>query len=151
MSENLVCYTDILEKSGSLFRRIWQEYQEYLTPEGSQVSPLQMYLLKLLKRESTLTPSEIAGQFGITLGAVTGFIDRVYKLGLITRTRSEEDRRLVLIQLTPEGVSQLKAFEQQRKQKHRDILNNIGLPEIIAMNQSLEKFLKVLEDLGGRE
>ncbi len=84
-------------------------------------------------------------------GAATGFIDRVYKLGLITRTRSEEDRRLVLIRLTPEGVSQLQAFEQQQKQKHRDIINKIGLPEIIAMNQSLEKFLKVLVELGGRE
>jgi DNA-binding MarR family transcriptional regulator len=151
MGENFVCDADILEKSGALFRRIWQVYQEYLAPEGSQVSPHQMYLLKLLERESTLTPSEIAGQFGITLGAATGFIDRVYKLGLITRTRSEVDRRLVLIQLTPEGLSQLQAFEQQQKQKHRDIINKIGLPEIIAMNQSLEKFLKVLEELGGRE
>jgi DNA-binding MarR family transcriptional regulator len=68
MGENFVCDADILEKSAALFRRIWQEYQKYLTPEGSQVSPHQMYLLKLLERESTLTPSEIAGRFGITLG-----------------------------------------------------------------------------------
>lgn len=151
MTENLVCNSDTLEKSGMLFRKIWQQYQVYLMPEGSQASPHQMYFLKLLEREKTLTPSEIAQQFGITLGAVTGFVDRLHKLGLITRTRSEADRRLVLIQLTPEGVSQLQAFEQQREQKHKDILKGIGLPEIMAMNQSLERFLKVLEDLGERE
>jgi len=153
MTTNLLSNSDsdILEKTGTLLRRIWQQYQAYLIPEDSPVSPHQMYFLKLLEREDTLTPSEIAEQFGITLGAVTGFIDRLYKLGLITRTRSEEDRRLVLIQLAPEGVALLQTFEQQHVQKHNAILKEIGLPRIIEMNQSLERFLKVLEDLGQKE
>lgn len=148
MAKDLVCDSDVLERTGFLFRKIWQHYQGYCITEDNQISPHQLYFLKLLEHKKTLTPSEIAGQFGITLGAVTGFIDRLYKLGLITRTRSEEDRRLVLIRLSNEGMSKLQAFERQRKQKNKDIINEIGMSEIVRMNQSLERFLKALEELG---
>ena len=77
----------------------------------------QMMFLKYLERRVTCTPSDIAQQFGITLGAVTGFVDRLHKLGLITRTRSEEDRRVVIIQLTAEGSESLNTFEEQRTNK----------------------------------
>ena len=138
---------DLLKKTGHLFRRIWQEYEEYLMPESIQLSPHQMYFLNFLDQRKKLTPSEIADQLGITLGAVTGFMDRLYKLGLITRTRSEEDRRLVYIELSEEGKNQLQAFDEQRKMKHAKILEQFGPNEIEQLNQSLDRFRLVLDEL----
>ena len=73
--------------------------------EDGDLSMHQMMFFKYLERRVTCTPSDIAQQFGITLGVVTGFVDRLYKLGLITRKRSEEDRRVVIIQLSPRGLN----------------------------------------------
>jgi MarR family transcriptional regulator, organic hydroperoxide resistance regulator len=142
---------DYLWETGNLFRKIWNEYEDYLMPENVQVSPHQMYFLKFLDLKGMLTPSEIAEQLGITLGAVTGFMDRVYKLGMISRTRSEEDRRVVLIELTEEGKKHLQVFDRQREKKHAEILNRYGTQELLQLNKSLEKFSQVLDDLRKKE
>jgi DNA-binding MarR family transcriptional regulator len=143
--------SDILEKTEVLFRKVWQQYQAYLKPAPSLLSPHQMFFLTLLERQNTVTPSEIADQFSITLGAVTGFVDRLYKLGLITRTRSETDRRQVLIQLAPPGAALLKDFKQQHRQRHQAILNRFTASELAELNQALEKFWRVLKELEQEE
>lgn len=138
---------DLLDETGQLLRKIWRDYEEYLMPYSSQISPHQFYFLNFLQRKKTVTPSEIAEELGITLGAVTGFVDRLYKLGLIKRTRSEEDRRLVLIELTAEGQKRLEEFYLHREQRHAEIIKELSEREIYELNQSLSKFSRVLNKL----
>jgi len=145
------CKVDLLDETGKLIRKIWQDYEAYLMPDSSQISPHQLYLLNYLQRKETVTPSEIAEQFGITLGAVTGFVDRLYKLGLIKRTRSEEDRRLVLIELTTEGQKRLEAFYIHQKEAHAEIIQRMNEREIQELNQALGRFAGVLNELTQRE
>jgi DNA-binding MarR family transcriptional regulator len=143
---------DLLNETGQLIRKIWQDYEIYLMPPySSQISPHQLYFLNYLQKKKTVTPSEIAEQFGITLGAVTGFVDRLYKLGLIQRTRSEEDRRLVLIELTAEGQKRLEEFYSHRKERHAEIIMRMSEREIQELNQALGKFAQVLNELTQRE
>lgn len=142
---------DHLRHTGNLFRKIWNDYEEYLMPENLQVSAHQMYFLNYLNQRGMMTPSEIAEQLGITLGAVTGFMDRLYKLGMISRTRSEEDRRLVLIELTDEGRRHLQEFNRQRERKHTEILKRFSIEEILKLNESLEKFSVVLDEFRKKE
>lgn len=142
---------DILDETGQLIRKIWHDYEEYLMPYASQISPHQLYFLNYLQRKKTVTPSEIAEQFGITLGAVTGFVDRLYKLGLIKRTRSEEDRRLVIIELTTEGQRKLQEFYTHREERHAEIIKRMSEREIQELNQALGKFAKILHGLTKRE
>ena len=138
---------DLMEETDQLFRVVWKKYQSFLMPEDSDLSMHQMMFLKYLERRVTCTPSDIAQQFGITLGAVTGFVDRLYKLGLITRTRSEEDRRVVIIQLSPQGIEPLTAFEKERKTKFARIFQKLDLPQVAELNKVLEQLNIVLDDL----
>jgi len=50
-----------------------------------------------------LLAAELAREYGIDASAVTRLIDRLEKRGLLTRVRSNEDRRVVRLALTPEG------------------------------------------------
>ena len=50
-----------------------------------------------------LPAADLAREYGIDASAVTRLIDRLEKRGLITRLRSEEDRRVVRLALTEEG------------------------------------------------
>ncbi|HZK83224.1 MAG TPA: MarR family transcriptional regulator [Desulfosporosinus sp.] len=138
---------DLMEETDHLFRAVWKKYQCFLMPEEGNLSMHQMMFLKYLELRVTCTPSDIAKQFGITLGAVTGFVDRLYKLGLITRTRSEEDRRVVIIQLSPQGSEPLTAFEEIRKTKFARIFQKLDLPQVAELNKALGQLNAVLEDL----
>jgi DNA-binding MarR family transcriptional regulator len=137
----------LMEETDHLFSAVWKKYQYFLMPEDSDLSMHQMMFLKYLERRVTCTPSDIAQQLGITLGAVTGFVDSLYKLGLITRTRSEEDRRVVLIQLSPKGIEPLNAFEEERKTKFARIFQKLDLLQVAKLNSSLEQLNVVLDDL----
>ncbi len=139
--------TTLMEDTDRLFRETWKKYQYYLLPEERNLSIHQIMFLKYLEGCGTCTPSDIAKQFGITLGAVTGFIDRLYKLGLITRTRSEEDRRVVIIQLSPKGIKPLITFEAERKLKFSRIIEKLDLLQVEDLNKALEQLNVVLSDL----
>lgn len=141
----------LMEETDLLFRRVWKKYQGFLMPTSSELSMHQMMFLKFLEHKGTCTPSDIAGQFGITLGAVTGFVDRLYKIGLITRTRSEEDRRVVLIQLSQQGREVLLDFEGERKKKFSCIVQKFESSHVAELNKVMEQLNSVLDDLANEQ
>jgi DNA-binding MarR family transcriptional regulator len=49
------------------------------------------------------TPTHLAGRLQLTGGTVTGLAERMVTAGYVTRTRFPEDRRKVLLALTPAG------------------------------------------------
>ena len=138
----------LMEETDLIFRKVWKKYQYFLMPRESDISMHQMLFLKYLEVKETCTPSEIAQQLGITLGAVTGFVDRLYKIGLITRNHSEEDRRVVLIQLSPKGIEASNAFEKEREIKFTRIFEKLEGLQVAELKKALERLNGVLDDLG---
>ncbi|CAH2893896.1 MAG: Transcriptional regulator, MarR family [uncultured Paraburkholderia sp.] len=60
-------------------------------------------ILFMVASGKCLLAAELAREYGIDASAVTRLIDRLEKRGLLTRVRSNEDRRAVRLALTPEG------------------------------------------------
>jgi DNA-binding MarR family transcriptional regulator len=56
--------------------------------------------LDLLDVHDGLTAGELAEAASLSPGAVTTVLDRLERMGLVTRTRDEADRRRVLVELT---------------------------------------------------
>lgn len=59
-------------------------------------------LLKLHTGEAS-TPAELARVCYLDAGSMTRMIDRLEAKGFVRRTRSDADRRVVLLELTPQG------------------------------------------------
>lgn len=57
--------------------------------------------LDILDRLGTITAGRLAEESGLTTGAVTAMIDRLEAAGYVRRVRDREDRRRVLVDLTP--------------------------------------------------
>lgn len=78
-----------------------------------------------LRMRGKATVAELARWSQIDAGAMTRLLDRLEKKGLCKRVRSTEDRRVVMVELTPEGEA---AMEH--------------VPEVLAdvMNQHLAGF-----------
>jgi DNA-binding MarR family transcriptional regulator len=57
--------------------------------------------LDLIALRGPISAGSIADAVGLTSGAITGVIDRLERAGLARRERSREDRRKVIVRLTP--------------------------------------------------
>jgi len=64
----------------------------------------QLQVLRLLDANRGAQPSQLSDALGCTRGNVTGIVNRLQRQGLIRRQHSEQDRRVVHLYLTSEGV-----------------------------------------------
>jgi DNA-binding MarR family transcriptional regulator len=65
------------------------------------VASTDLECLDVIALRGPMAAGEIADAVGLTSGAITGVIDRLERAGLARRERSREDRRKVIVRLTP--------------------------------------------------
>lgn len=63
----------------------------------------QWVILKTLHTRGRLTSREVAEALDCTPANATGILDRMERDELVARERSDEDRRVVFVRLTPKG------------------------------------------------
>jgi DNA-binding MarR family transcriptional regulator len=62
--------------------------------------------LDLLLQEGPSAPGRLATELGLTTGSVTAMLDRMEKIGYISRTPDPGDRRKIVVQATPDIAEQ---------------------------------------------
>lgn len=68
-----------------------------------QVSASQLNCLLALYENGPLPPSHIARHIMVKSSTVTGIIDRLEQKGLVNRSRTSPDRRVITVELTESG------------------------------------------------
>jgi DNA-binding MarR family transcriptional regulator len=63
----------------------------------------QFDVLAQLHRGGAMTPGELTRELLVTAGNLTGIVERLVRMGLVSRHRVPEDGRAVRVQLTPRG------------------------------------------------
>jgi DNA-binding MarR family transcriptional regulator len=102
----------LLELS-ALFKNVIKKFrQEWAERMDTDISITQFRLLHMLKVQGMQRVVDIADYLSVTPGAVTGMADRLIERGLIARIRSEDDRRVVYLQITASGEEQLEAMQK---------------------------------------
>lgn len=66
--------------------------------------------------------ADLAEQVCASAPTMTGLVDRLERQGLLARTRDEQDRRVVLIQLTPSGAEAAAALDKDASTKIAGLL-----------------------------
>jgi DNA-binding MarR family transcriptional regulator len=77
-----------------------------------------------LATEAEHTPKELSALLGITTGSVTGVSDRLEAAGLIFRRTNPQDRRSVLLRLSPAGEHAMGWVEEQFHAAASEALGN---------------------------
>lgn len=75
--------------------------------------PQFMTLATLTAHGAACTMSDLINVMFQDAPTMTGVIDRLVKMNLVERTRSETDRRVVLVQVTPAGIKLVKQIDEQ--------------------------------------
>lgn len=84
--------------------------------------------------------SDIAKQLSLSLSSISVIVDKLVKLNLVYRTRSEDDRRVVYASLAPEGK---KIYQLQIDNLH-EVLKYVLEP---LSNNDQAKLIQIMEKL----
>lgn len=118
---------------------IWKKNVEQRLP-GTQ-----SYILIRLKREGPLKVSSLAEALGITPGAVTMLSDKLLAGGYISRTRDEEDRRVVYLKITEKGIQTLLELKEENKKIVQLIFNGLAAEDVHHLIRIYEQVLGNIE------
>jgi DNA-binding MarR family transcriptional regulator len=99
----------------------------------------------LLDVHEGLTAGELAEAASLSPGAVTTVLDRLERMGLVTRTRDEADRRRVLVELTPKARELAYAAYGPISGYAREYLEQLTDEEIETISRFLEVAVEVNE------
>jgi DNA-binding MarR family transcriptional regulator len=92
-----------------------------------ELSGTQYNVLRILRGASEgLSCGEIGNRMITHDPDITRLLDRLEKRGLILRTRDNKDRRLVLTDITQEGLDVLARLDQPIQDLHRRQLGHLG-------------------------
>lgn len=97
-----------------------------LSTQEEELTGIQFFTLRLLSQQGQLKVTDIAACLGVTLSAITGLINRLYKLGLVTRDQDDTDRRVVWIKLTPKGQDLINELNEKRAHMLARLLQDLS-------------------------
>ena len=135
---------DPLTGPGRLLSRVKLAMHEALEAELAplDITPAQYVIIVSLASGEVNSASQLCKGVSYDPGAMTRMLDRLEKKGLIRRVRGGDDRRKVMLELTPEG----KAVYPQLSAKAAAMLNRLLRGFTKAEVNELEKMLQRMLD-----
>ena len=120
-------------------------YSRKLVDNHNITSP-QLLCLYYIANHSPATLSDISRHLSLSASTVNGIIDRLKIKKLIVRKRPVQDRRKVLLSLTPQGCE---VVQNAPKLLHRSLaekIRTLGELKQAAIALSLEEIVKLMGD-----
>ena len=105
-----------------------------------QLTPTQYNILRILRGagKDGLTCSAAAERMLTADPDITRLLDRMESRGLIERARSEEDRRVVISRITPQGLDLVKSIDKPLVALLRTQVGQLGAERLEALINMLE-------------
>ncbi|MDD6796462.1 MAG: MarR family transcriptional regulator [Clostridiaceae bacterium] len=123
-----------------LFNDILKIEQKSLTQGNfSDLSLTEVHTLEAIGLYDSKTMSEVASKLEITVGTLTTAINKLIKKGYVERKRIEEDRRVVMVQLTKKGKLVYRVHEKFHSDMIKSTIDCMSEEEEKVLISSLEK------------
>src|ERR1700752_3948253 len=114
-------FLDLVRTADVLSRRL------FLVLKSEDLSSNQYNVLRILRGAPEGLPCGEIGSRMITRDPdITRLLDRLEKRGLISRSRENKDRRLVLTRISAEGLKLLARLDEPVQEAHREQLGHLG-------------------------
>lgn len=107
----------------------------------------QYRVLGVLMKSGSQPISEIGRALYISKPYMTVLIDSLMEKGWIRRGHDPDDRRVILISITPEGKKHLRRAFEVYKEDVKTLLAGLGKNDISQLCSSAEHLKKILEKL----
>ncbi|EJB4706930.1 MarR family transcriptional regulator [Listeria monocytogenes] len=134
------------------FREVQRKTHHVLAEEAAnrEITTTQLLAIRELQRESELTLGELAERMKLGKSTVSGIVDRLVKAGFLKRTRNENNRRALSLELTEKGAT--KAAETYHVFFNRlEPTLEIGEDRLKEMLKMHQEIITILEREGARD
>ena len=102
------------------------------------------FVMLQLYRKGEVNMTQVAEYLQVPLNTVTGIIDRMEKRRLLERSRSAEDKRVVTIRMTEQGMACIKDILDQVFRYGQSVLGKLSPQELQAGIRLIDKVLEGL-------
>src|SRR6266568_624687 len=109
------------------------------------VSPHQVSLLVSIKHSPGVTVGELAAEERVSTAAMSKRVSRLERDGLVSRTKSEADRRCTGLTLTEDGQRALRRVRSRRTAWLASRLGALTPAELAAVGAAAEPLARLLE------
>ena len=123
-------------------REVIKQYRPYLDEAG--ITYTQFITLQALYKCGCMSVKELGAMLYLDSGTLTPLLKSMERKGLVTRSRSREDERVLLVQLTAEGET-LEAKCHDIPVKIRTLLN-VPLDQVNIVSENLYRLLDLITE-----
>lgn len=139
-----------LANLGQAFRRVFRGMRRLRGRDthllGSEVSHAQFELLFELLERGPLPAGELASAAQLTPATVTQMLDHLAACGHVERARTQQDRRVVVSKLTPQGRRKVQDKRAAWQARWEQVLSDVDADELRVATRVLQRLSAVFED-----
>jgi DNA-binding MarR family transcriptional regulator len=92
-------------------------------PSDVELSAQDWRALPTLADRGRMTMTDLAEALGVPLSTATRLVERLIHKGLVSRSRIEDDRRVVRVELSEDGRKLMQVFMEKRLEMSRNMLS----------------------------
>lgn len=115
------------------------------------ISPEQARLLLILKDHQNITQKTLAKKLNITKATLSVRLQRLEKLGYVSKTQDEKDKRNYIINITESGEIFFQAATKVTKKKMMTIFDGVSKEQIMVINDVIDIMKKNIERCKGEQ
>ena len=119
------------------WKRLKRGAEKNLTRSGLSVAELQ--ILRVLREQGSSPMNRFCAETTLSQPTITGVVDKLEQRGLVERVRSREDRREVLIAITPRGDDSFVMGMDLHREFVKKVFSGLDYDEAHAVASLLKK------------
>ena len=129
---------DLLSKLDQAIMKLGRKMHEK-SSEIFNISPAQKHVLMVLGDGGPTTIKQLSEKLNVTSGATTQHVDALEKLGFVNRIVNIENRREVVVSITPKGWEEFKDMSKKKSHALSTLFESLDDQELNTMVNLIEK------------
>jgi DNA-binding MarR family transcriptional regulator len=106
----------------------------------------QASVLAQIRHDPELGVRELAAREGVSAPAMTRYLNRMERAGLVLRSRSPDDARRIRFALTPKGIRALRSIRRRRTAWLAERLAGLSPAELETVAEAIDPLARLLEE-----
>ena len=115
------------------------EHKALITGPFKEISINDMHIIDAIGIREPRNMSAVAKTMAVTVGTLTTAINSLVKKGYVSRVRSAEDKRVVLLSLTDKGIAAYEKHADFHRRMVQTVMDGFEGEEMEILVRALEK------------
>jgi len=151
--ENVIDQARYILTIGKMIRdRVFRKITGHVGVNGDDcgfgdLSLPQIHAVNVTRERGAVTVTELADMLGVSPPSASAMVDRLVEKGVFNREQSREDRRKVVVSVSPKALEQFDVIEKNILQSFIELVEGIG-PETTRKWCEVLKRVREVQEMG---